>query len=214
MRKILLIIAFLISGMGLNAQNLWDKTIIDYDGYSLRFTVTTIEPAECEVDCSTQPTAETEITIPSTVMIEGVEFSVTTVGWGAFSGCSSLTSIEIPSTVTTIGSEAFLGCTALATVTFGDDSQLTTISGYAFYYCSSLTNIEIPSTVTTIEGLAFYDCSSLTNIEIPSSVTTIEGLAFFNCSKLSNVTFGENSQLTSIGKRQFLNNRIWKNLIF
>ena len=46
MRKILLIIAFLISGMGLFAQNIGDNTIIDYEGYSLKFTVTCVNPNE------------------------------------------------------------------------------------------------------------------------------------------------------------------------
>jgi hypothetical protein len=73
---------------------------------------------------------------------------VTTIGDGAFRGCSSLTSIEIPEGVTTIGDGAFRGC-------------------------SSLTSIEIPEGVTTIGDWAFYECYNLTSIEIPESVTYI-----------------------------------------
>ena len=75
----------------------------------------------------------TEVIIPET--ING--HSVTSIGEGAFSDCSSLTSIEIPNSVTSIGSSAF-------------------------YYCSSLTSIVIPSSVTSIGFYAFSDCSSLT----------------------------------------------------
>ncbi|MBQ4548263.1 MAG: hypothetical protein IJA42_03620, partial [Bacteroidales bacterium] len=68
MRKFLLFIALIISGVGfVNAQNVGDNTIIDYEGYSLQFTVTNVEPAECEVICSTNPATETAITIPSSV---------------------------------------------------------------------------------------------------------------------------------------------------
>ena len=101
----------------------------------------------------------------------------------AFIGCTSLTSIEIPSSVTSIGS-SFYGCTSLTSVTFGENSQLTAISG-GFSGCTSLTSIEIPNTVTVI------DESSLTGDYYYG--------AFEGCTSLTSVTFGENSQLTEIG---------------
>lgn len=77
----------------MNAQNVGDNTVIDYEGYSLRFTATSIEYAECVVVCSTMPTTAIAIVIPSTVTIEGMVFAVTSIGEYAFHECSSLTSV-------------------------------------------------------------------------------------------------------------------------
>ena len=44
---------------------------------------------------------------------------VTTIGYPAFSNCTSLSSVTIPDSVTTIGNYAFEGCTSLATVNYG-----------------------------------------------------------------------------------------------
>ena len=187
--------------MGLNAQNLGEATTIDYEGYSLHFTITNVEPAECSVRCSTQPTEPTAITIPETVKINGIDFNVTIIESDAFYECSSLTSIEIPSGVTEIGNFAFLSCQNLESVTFGENSQLATIGESAFAGCSSLTSIEIPSGVTTIGEAAFNDCSSLTSIEIPSSVTTIGNSAFYYCSSLTSIEIP--SGVTTIGEGAF-----------
>ena len=52
---------------------------------------------------------------------------VTSIGWSAFEGCSSLTSVTIPDTVTSIGWSAFKGCTGLASVTIPDSVTLSLI---------------------------------------------------------------------------------------
>ena len=109
--------------------------------------------------------------------------SVTSIGYGAFSGCSSLTSITIPNSVTSIGTSAFLDCTSLTSVTIGN--SVTSIGNGAFGGCSSLTSITIPNSVTSIEDNAFYDCSSLTSVTIPNSVISIGSGAFYHCSQVT-----------------------------
>ena len=61
---------------------------------------------------------------------------VTTIG-GAFSGCSSLESIDLPDSVTTIGIAAFRGCSSLESIVIPD--SVTTIGNEAFDGCPSLT---------------------------------------------------------------------------
>ena len=64
-------------------------------------------------------------------------YPVTAIGSSAFSGCSGLTSVTIPSSVTRIGSSAFRGCSGLTSVTI--PSSVTSIEEYAFSGCSGLT---------------------------------------------------------------------------
>lgn len=101
---------------------------------------------------------------------------VTSIGGGAFGGCSSLTTIMIPNGVTSIGGESFSECTSLTEITIPD--SVTRIWDFAFSGCTSLRKITIPDSVTSIEELAFSGCSSLAEITIPDSVVHIGTLAF------------------------------------
>ena len=94
------------------------------------------------------------ITIPEKITYNATEYSVTSIGEGAFYDCDALTSITIPNSVTYIGYLAFSSC-------------------------SSLTSISIPNSVTSIGYSAFSSCSRLTSITIPNSVTSIGESAFF-----------------------------------
>ena len=104
----------------------------------------------------------------------------------AFSSCSSLSEIVIPSSVTSIGDSAFSGCYSLSEIVI--PSSVTNIGDWAFSGCDSLSEIVIPSSVTSIGDHAFSGCASLSEIVIPSSVTSIGDSAFSWCSSLKYIS--------------------------
>ena len=121
------------------------------------------------------------------------------LGDWAFSGCSGLTSLTIPSGVTSIGDKAFKGCSRLTSLTI--PSGVTSIGDWAFSGCSGLTSLPIPSSVTSIGNYAFYGCSGLTSLTLPSGVTSIGNYAFYGCRGLTSMTIP--SGVTVIGEGAF-----------
>ena len=75
---------------------------------------------------------EGDITIPSSINVNEVEYSVTIIG-RAFSYCSGLTSVTIPNSVIIIG-DAFSGCSGLTSITI--PNSVTSIGDYAFFECN------------------------------------------------------------------------------
>ena len=125
--------------------------------------------------------------------------NVTSIGYSAFYGCICLTSLTLPSSVTSIGSSAFEGCRSLTSLIL--PSSVTSIGSSAFYGCSGLTSLTLPSSVTSIGWATFSGCSGLTSLTLPSSVTSIDGRAFYGCSSLFGLTLP--SSVTSIGSSAF-----------
>lgn len=134
-----------------------------------------------------------------TVKDGGRKVTITYGGCGAFSGCLSLKSINIPESVTEIGMYAFNNCRSLTTVTIPEGVRI--ISNSVFQDCTGLTSINIPEGVTEIGGSAFQNCTGLTAVTIPDSVTSIGDNAFYDCTNLKSVKIG--SGVSKIGNSAF-----------
>lgn len=134
----------------------------------------------------------------------------------AFSSCSGLTSVTLPTSVTSIGRWAFGTRSDLTVKVLVNDPaafcnnitvpliatrvqipvhQLVDNNG------KEITDYIIPNGVTSIGGRSFHKCIGLNSVTIPSSVDSIGDHAFANCIGLTNITISEG--VTSIGDYAF-----------
>ena len=102
----------------------------------------------------------------------GKNSQLTNISDGMFSGCGSLTSINIPYGVTSISTNMFYECNSLKNITIPD--SVTSIGSSAFSGCYNLMSITIPKNLTSIGESAFYDCSNLLEVYNLSNSILVE----------------------------------------
>ena len=138
---------------------------------------------------------------------------VSKIGYGIFSTCEKITSIEVeganPNFVSADGVLFSKDKTRLLqypaakfATSFAIPNSVKKIDKEAFYGCNKLTSITIPNNITRIEDATFYD-TGITSIEIPNSVTYI-GEHAFSQTKLTSVKLPES--VASLGDNVFANN--------
>ena len=142
---------------------------------------------------------------------------MTRINSGAFACCTSLVSLNIPSSVTYIENNAFAGCNNLVSVNFL--SSLTRIGEFLFYGCSSLSKVNITVSDysafcnnTIVSQLMKEDFShpitlldingkEIKEFNVPDGVTSIGSGAFYNCSGLASIVIP--NSVASIGESAF-----------
>ena len=113
--------------------------------------------------------AEGALSIPST--LGGCP--VTTIGYGAFSGCDGLTSVTIPGSVGWIEGEAFRACGGITSAVIQDGVYY--IGYSAFAQCDGLTEVTIPDSVAIGGDSAFANCGSLAAVSVPHHLRDVAG---------------------------------------
>ncbi len=143
--------------------------------------------------------------VPGDIYLSGKTYYImpTSIGDSAFSGCTSLETVNI-SGIQTIGASVFAGCTALKNVNFDFSNmyglvKATTIQkgsrlfgsigDYAFDGCTALESITLPDGLQTIGANKFFkDCSALESVEIGLNLSSgLSADSFSGCSSLEEI---------------------------
>ena len=146
------------------------------------------------------------ITIPSSVIYNGITYVVTAIGEQAFGGCTGLTQISIPNTVRTIGRQAFFGA-QITTITI--PNSVVSIGREAFDYCCCLSHTNYTGTVSqwcsidfngylanpiSISRNLYINNQLITKLTIPNDVDTIKRVAFIYDTCIKSVVFGDSAK--------------------
>lgn len=115
------------------------------------------------------------------------------LSYGAFSGCSMLTNININEDLVAVSPRCFYECSNLTSVRL---SSVCDIPDYCFRNCSSLESFYINPNVGTIGETAFSGCLKLSSINseevgefvVPKTVRTIGLGAFSGCARVTSIT--------------------------
>ena len=135
------------------------------------------------------------------------------IGAGAFEGCVSLHSIDIPDSVTTIEYTAFASCGSLASVSI--PTSVKSIGERAFENCVSLNSVSIPASVTEIEYGTFMDCMGLAEVTIPKSVKRISERAFYECPSIADVYYNSTvADWSAVEVERYNNDLLFANFHF
>ena len=116
------------------------------------------------------------LTIPDSVVFNGIVYPVTGIQRYAFDSCSGLTTVTIPNTITSIRQNAFRACSGITSITIPNSVKLL-IPG-SFDYCAGLTVVNFNTdSCDCCGGYGYYSpfrgCTNLSTINFGNNVTTI-----------------------------------------
>ena len=142
--------------------------------------------AENKVEVTGCENSVTELNIPQTVVYQGTEYTVTSIGNGAFdyynqsknNKALTISSVNLNNVSLTIGENAFRGL-------------------------PNLTEVVGMGNITEISDAAFNGCKVLKKVSDLSALTSIGDRAFMNCPELAELDGIEWSSLTHIGRQAF-----------
>ncbi|MBR7181236.1 MAG: leucine-rich repeat domain-containing protein, partial [Clostridia bacterium] len=135
---------------------------------------------------------------------------VTSIGNGAFAGCTGLAEITLPQGLKSIGNGVFKDCTGLANIYYNAismndvasaadafagikaalhiGSDVTRIPAYIFIG-SDMTSVEFAGNACAeIGDYAFSHCTRLLDLSLPVGLRTIGDYAFSNCTRLAELS--------------------------
>ena len=124
------------------------------------------------------------LSIPETYNGKPVKY----IAQNAFAGNTNITVVRIPSTVMNINYGAFSGCSNLTTLEVAPNADLQLIAGEVFAYCYSLKYVTLNEGLLQIEERAFQNCYAINELVIPGTVSMVCHGAFQGCTSLTSLT--------------------------
>ena len=170
----------------------------DFQVGGIYYTITNASPNTVGVDNASAMgnSYSGRVNIPSSVVYNGVSYSVTSITVFAFGSSSGLTAVSIPNSVTFIENQAFSYCTSLTSITIPDS-----VSSMGWGLFMGSTQLD---TITVSSGNPVFDsrngCNAIVETAtnklvagcrstiIPNTVTKIGVRAFAYCSSLTSIT--------------------------
>lgn len=149
--------------------------------------------------------AASDVSAYSSTLV-GVEIkkACTSIATRAFRNFANLATVTFESGRTyslDVGSQAFSGCTSIASISIPSGGTIdefntgNTIKGNAFQGCTSLENVTIGDNLAEIYGSAFADCSALETVTIGASTNSLGQMLgqsmFSGCDSLVSVTIND-----------------------
>ena len=112
----------------------------------------------------------TTLTLPSTVVNDGITYTVTSIAQQGLASCSGIEKIEIPNSIVTIGYQAFV--------------------------YNDITSFHFPASVKSIEDQVFNACEKLLSITVDTNneYFCAESGVFNACEKLLSITVDTNNE--------------------
>ena len=118
----------------------------------------------------------------SCVKLTAIEIpdSVDTIDIYAFDSCESLEAVKLPENAD-LGKGAFSGCSSIKSIAI--PSGILSIEDYLFRNCTSLQSIELPADIAYVGEYSFDGCTALESIFIPSDVVPAANAVINTASK-------------------------------
>ena len=126
---------------------------------------------------------------------------VTSIGDGAFAGCTSLKKIVLPPWLQKVGKGAFSHCCGLQEIQFLPGTGGINIEEEAFSGCTALQELTLPEGMEGVKKAAFAGCEQLHRINLPASMKRLGNYAFSGCKALHKIDLPE--KLAAIGFMTF-----------
>ena len=179
---------------GVSELSFGDKFMVDGIWYrvwneqkrEVEVTHTTI--TDPDIDITDYEYCYGNVTIPSHVQHDGIDYTVSRIGTCAFltatNGQTNVESISLPPTITSLGAGAFYYCQILSdSIIIPDAVEI--IPNRCFEQCNRSPYISIPSSVKSIGTYAFYGCRLLEELSLPEGCYKVSSFAFYGCNHLS-----------------------------